>query len=355
MKNQVSLKLTVLILILISTLPLSIGISMSVLSKLQSDAEAVNNIGYIRGSSQRLVKDISYGYKNKIIREVEEKFDHIDQEYLIQNQPYLNENDFSSHYDQLKNYWHSLKKSVLKKEVSTDEILTLSEQNWESANALANAAQEISTIKYDESMLIFFAIGSFIFALLIFTIIVISSEVKNKLEIHVVQDALTKLYNRTHLLKSVQDNIKAFKRLQHPFSLIFIDIDHFKSINDKYGHSLGDKILIDFANLLTKTLRSEDIAFRYGGEEFVILANHANAATAYVLAERIRKKVEKHDFNTAFSITISLGIAQFEKGYSLDDIINHADNMMYKAKSQGRNRTCIYQYDDSDSTLFTNE
>ena len=341
-KNSASLKLITLLLLLISTLPLGITISISVLSKLQNDAKAVNTIGYIRGSSQRLLISPSFEHQQKIIDIVDSKFEEIEKKYIPKNKSYIDASDFTADYQSLRSYWDRLKNNVLKGDISQRELRFISEQCWIRADAVANTAEKISRIKYEESELIFLGIGSFILMLLVISIVLIYTEVKNKLALNVIQDSLTKLYNRTYFLKKLQSSIKSFERTKHPFSLLFIDIDHFKSINDNFGHSIGDDILRGFADLLRETLREGDIAFRYGGEEFVVLAKHADISASYALAERIRKKVESYPFNAQFSVTISLGVSEFKEGDTVDDIINHADDMMYQAKSQGRNRTCIY-------------
>ena len=349
MKNSISFNLIILLLLLLSTLPFGVAVSTSVLSKLQNDAKAINSIGYIRGSSQRLVKNIPLKQKQAIIKEVEHKFYELNTFYIVNNKSYLEQTDFSLHYQKLISIWATLRTSILENNLSDKELIELSENSWKTADNTANISEDISRLKYNESMLVFFAIGSFIFLLLIFTIILIYTKVKNTLEVNVIQDPLTKLYNRTHLLKTTEKTIKSFKRNKDPFSLLFIDIDHFKPINDIFGHSVGDKVLIDFSKLLQHFLREDDIAFRYGGEEFIVLVKHANASSSYILAERIRKNVETFNFSTEFFVTISLGISEYKEGDTIDDIINHADKMMYKAKAEGRNRTCIYASSHMDS------
>lgn len=339
MKNSISLKLIILLLLLLSTLPIGISISMSVLSKLENDAKALNTIGYIRGSSQRLVKNISMKNKQTIIKKIEQKFKQIDTIYIPENKSYLKSTNFFIDYHELKRIWLILKKSVLEENMS-DESILLSEDSWKSADAAANSYQTIAHVKHNEAIIAIFAIGCFIFFLLIFIIILIYTKVKNKLEIQVIKDSLTKLYNRTYLLEKLNSRIKSFERSNNPFSLIFMDIDHFKSINDNFGHSVGDEVLKNFAMILQDTLREDDIAFRYGGEEFVVLVKYANASASYALAERIRIKVESYDFNALFSVTISLGISEIQVGDTLDGIINRADDMMYQAKAKGRNCTC---------------
>lgn len=343
MKNSVSVKLIVLVLLVIFTLPLAIAISVSVLSKLQDDAKAVNTIGYIRGSSQRLTQMLSPQERFSMLKEVEKKFDDIEKVYTSNNLSYIKETQFIQHYSKLRSCWNQLNKLTKQVQPSLEKVHTLEKQCWESADKTANITESISHIKYDQSAMIFLLVGCFILLLLIITIVVIHTEVKNKLEKSVIQDPLTKLYNRNYLYTKLESKIKVFQRTQDPFTLLFIDMDHFKRINDDFGHSTGDLVLKKFASIVTKVLREDDLAFRFGGEEFVVLAAHANSEQAFFLAERIRLAVENYHFHTNFSVSISVGICEFKEGNTLDEIIDTADNMMYQAKAKGRNQSCIYK------------
>lgn len=343
MKNNVSFKLLILLLLLFFTLFAGMSISISVLAKLKDDAKAVNTIGYIRGSTQRLIQDISIEQKQIIIDEINLKFNDIDTNYIPKNKDYFRIFNFLIPYNKLKSQWPEFTKNILDERIKKDKILLMCEENWENANTAADTMENISNIKYHDTLLIAYALGGFIFLVLLLVFFLIRTEVKNKLEISAIQDPLTNLYNRIHLSACIAKEIKSFSRSKYPFSILFIDIDEFKTINDNFGHTVGDHILKSFADLLSNILREDDIAFRYGGEEFVVLAKYTAVSQAYKLAERIRKKIEIHDFHTKFSITISLGVHEYKEGDTHDDIINYADNMMYQAKSLGRNRTCLYQ------------
>jgi len=341
MKTKVSLKIIFILVLLISTLPLGVYISLSSLSKLENDANTVNDIGYIRGSTQRLLQCRFNGNQKKIIKEIEVKFQEVDNDFISKHKGYLNISSFQTHYDQLKGCWKELK-HVISESNSQEKIYLTGELCWNIADNTTNAATKIAEKKHDQIVITFFVIGTVIFVLLSFTLFLIYTEVRNRLEINVLQDPLTKLYNRNHLLEQLQGRIKSFERSRRPFAILFIDIDHFKQINDSYGHNTGDDILKNFASLLQLTLRDEDIAFRYGGEEFVVLAKDADTSQAYKLAERVRKKVEAYDFKIDHPVSISLGVSEYSKDDTIDKLLTHADNAMYKAKNKGRNQTCTY-------------
>ena len=154
-------------------------------------------------------------------------------------------------------------------------------------------------------------------------------------------DTLTKLYNRQHLMQVLSKETSRFKRYKIPFSLLMIDIDHFKSINDKYGHQTGDDVLVEISKLLILDLRELDICTRFGGEEFMIVLPHTTEPESYELAERIRERVEEK-YRDEMKITISIGISIItEQNNEISEIIKRADNALYQSKKNGRNKTTL--------------
>jgi diguanylate cyclase (GGDEF)-like protein len=128
------------------------------------------------------------------------------------------------------------------------------------------------------------------------------------------------------------------KRYSHSLSMIMFDIDHFKKVNDTYGHTVGDYVLQTLTEIVKESLRETDYLVRWGGEEFIIIAPETDIEKAEVLAERIRKGTEKYIFDQAGAITISLGVAQLKKDDTEDTFIKRVDDAMYLAKQNGRNR-----------------
>lgn len=131
-----------------------------------------------------------------------------------------------------------------------------------------------------------------------------------------------------------------------PISIIITDIDHFKQVNDIYGHQVGDKVLSEFAGVISSTIRDSDIAARYGGEEFITLLPQTCSEGAQILAERMRKETEKMrftDITDCQPITASFGVVTFKDGESIEQQINDADKALYEAKSLGRNRVVVSQ------------
>ncbi len=159
-------------------------------------------------------------------------------------------------------------------------------------------------------------------------------------------DTLTGVFNRRYLLDFFKQEIAFAKRYNSILSILIIDIDFFKNINDNYGHDVGDEILKQVSNLFSSNLREIDCFARYGGEEFVAILPQANSQEAWQVAERIRVIIANSNFNISqqdINITISIGISQYQNNddESFEKILKRADQALYQAKSQGRNRTIV--------------
>jgi len=157
-----------------------------------------------------------------------------------------------------------------------------------------------------------------------------------------LQDKLTGLNNRGAFDASLKREINLAHRQHSPMSLIVLDIDHFKTVNDTYGHSSGDLALQILAQSITDTMRLSDIAFRYGGEEFTLILSNTDSDAARLVAERIRVAVSQlscNDGKRTFGFTISLGVAELGRGEKGSVLFDRADQALYQAKKSGRNQT----------------
>ena len=157
-------------------------------------------------------------------------------------------------------------------------------------------------------------------------------------------DPLTKLANRRHFFHIATTSLAQMQRQGEHFSVIMLDIDHFKRINDTYGHQAGDYVLVELAKVLSSMVREGDIIGRMGGEEFVVASPYTNRLAAIVLSERLRKSVEASEFyfgDNSIPVTISLGVASKTSGVDdVDSLMAVADSRLYLAKQKGRNRIC---------------
>jgi diguanylate cyclase (GGDEF)-like protein len=162
-----------------------------------------------------------------------------------------------------------------------------------------------------------------------------------------IHDGLTGVFNHVYTLEEIDAEIERAKRYHVVFSLILLDIDNFKNVNDSYGHLAGDFVLRSIAQLIQKTLRVIDIVGRYGGEEFIVVLPQTDLENAVNAAERLRKAIESeyfvYDNKNTIRLTVSLGVATYQNGQDTRSLIKIADDNLYRAKRGGKNRTCYEQ------------
>ena len=173
---------------------------------------------------------------------------------------------------------------------------------------------------------------------LLMTEIVERKRAQEELQRHSERDHLTMIYNRRKFLELLEIEVSKVKRYARPLTIIMLDIDHFKKVNDNYGHNIGDLVLKTTANIAGDIIRKGDIFARYGGEEFMILSPETSIEEALVMVERIRVAVETHSYAAGVKITISGGVAEWSGEESELAFIKKADDMLYVAKNMGRNR-----------------
>jgi diguanylate cyclase (GGDEF)-like protein/hemerythrin-like metal-binding protein len=170
-----------------------------------------------------------------------------------------------------------------------------------------------------------------------------------ELERRVSVDPLTGAWNRAHFEGVAASEVDRSVRFRQPVSLILLDIDHFKRVNDAHGHQAGDAVLRELVRAVGGVIRSVDALFRWGGEEFVVIAPSTGYRAGAVLAEKIRSHVETRSFPGAGAVTISLGVAEHNATESAERWFRRADVALYRAKGEGRNRVCVDQHGSSDA------
>jgi diguanylate cyclase (GGDEF)-like protein len=161
------------------------------------------------------------------------------------------------------------------------------------------------------------------------------------------RDGLTGLYNARFFHEALLRELERVKRSSRPFSLVILDGDRFKRINDRYGHPTGDQVLQHIARVARSVLRGYDTLARYGGEEFIAMLPEANVSQALLLGERLRKMIEQRPFMTddgdTIRVTVSVGVAEAQAPYDKKELISQADQALYRAKESGRNKVVLYK------------
>ncbi|WP_200257110.1 sensor domain-containing diguanylate cyclase [Halorhodospira neutriphila] len=162
-------------------------------------------------------------------------------------------------------------------------------------------------------------------------------QLEAELERQAFYDRLTEVSNRRHFESLLEQESQRAHRYGHALSLVFLDVDHFKALNDTYGHEIGDRVLVELVQLLQQRLRASDLVGRWGGEEFLVMLPETPAEQARQVAESLRAQVQEGLMPGAGAITISLGVAAYQPGEALKDFIKRADDALYSAKYSGRN------------------
>lgn len=166
----------------------------------------------------------------------------------------------------------------------------------------------------------------------------------NELERLAGTDPLTEIYNRRKFLEVCETEFQRYKRHHHKFSVLMLDIDNFKNINDQYGHDIGDAVIVSLAKILINHTRSTDYFARWGGEEFIILSPMTEEDGRCMLADKLVKIIDQHVFDTVGHVTASIGVTTSQEyDEELNSIIKRADDALYHAKAEGKNQ---YQFID---------
>lgn len=347
---NISRRILYIMVLLLITVVINAISMVAFIRDVRFDARAINDIGILRGMPQRIVKlEVAGVRADQLIC----RTDHIFAKYSSPNYDlhYFHiETSFEKAVYSLKNKWNSLKREIgqfrgVGGVREKTRLIKLSEIYWEDANQTVFSAESISEEKVSHLWFLFVPILLNL-ALIVVVIILLKKWVQNKLEMMAHYDNLSGLLNRTAFYSAFEKALENAKRYQRPVALLMLDLDRFKLINDTFGHDAGDEVIKKFARNMLATVRNGDFAARIGGEEFVVLApeTHLNAAEA--LAERIRSSVLDIDFPQGFHISVSIGIALYREGDTLDTLLKRSDQAMYKAKQNGRNRVELEPEED---------
>jgi len=306
--------------------------------KIYEDSMIVNNLGKIRGGIQRYTK-FKLINKNisKIKNQVDNEFKNIVS--LIQKHPSILPKEckvkFFSYLNNLNSIWYDIKTTKNKK-----NLIIFSEKAWQESDTLIAKFEEIHKYKFSQIIkeIDYFIISSVVFLLIL--IIITYAKIKNGLEIETIKDALTKTHNRFYFNKIYKYLINKFHKTNIPFSMLIVDIDNFKKINDTYGHDKGDEILKKFGEILNNSTRKTDFVFRYGGEEFVIIFPETDIEKAKQIVNRILKKIPQEIKIENTPVTFSGGLGEY-RGENPKEFFEKVDKALYEAKQKGKNRIVV--------------
>lgn len=333
---------SIFIIVSILTILLIVQIIMynNFFNDLKKDIKIINDLSSIRGSIQRFTKLEISNNDNLALRM------HIDslinsyaigneQVYLKSIKEYYNIKVLHKQWETLLSFIDDYKKNPT--DAKLMNVIAKSEHCWETANSFVLRNQYIAnkTTSYFKYFTI--TLGLNLLAIVLF-LILYKKYVYNNLADCAIRDPLTGVFNRRYFDEYLNHEILRAKRSQKIFCLIMFDIDHFKHVNDTYGHDMGDYALITLSEIIQNSIRKSDVLSRIGGEEFMVLLPDTDVNNAFHLAERIRLNTESFEFNQIGNINLSIGITEFRIDDSNDSIVKRVDTALYLAKSNGRNR-----------------
>ncbi len=335
--EKTSEKLSVITWVIFILILIASFLAYLILQNSRSSAKIINYSGKIRGNIQREVKFAIIGNRTAVEK--------IDKEILI----YIRYLERTA--ESLKLPWLDRKSCFKPEEVAVCyaklrraieqnapalELVRLSEHCWKVTDDITNLYQRIADRNFHILEILFY-INMILVGILAGILIKINiDEVKGDLEFSAVYDNLTKVFNRRTFIKLYE----RIKNKPYPKSVILFDIDHFKSINDTYGHDVGDKVLRKVASVVRKRLRKDDIVARWGGEEFAVLLPKTDKKAATVVAEKLRMAIKEIEIPEmqGRKITASFGVTEAATGEALEKVLKRADEALYEAKRAGRDR-----------------
>lgn len=310
---------------------------------LQNDANIINHAGIIRGSIQRISKlELGHINSDSLIDEIDtklEQFISMKADFRMKG----SDEYFSNYFNKLSFQWKTFKKNIMAYrnnpgEADRQRLIQQSEICWDTSNSIVFSAQLASETKVHRFKKVF-VLSLTDISLLLLVLWLIKSYIRDKLEDMAHFDPLTGAFNRSVFNELMEKEISRTERYDRPLSLILLDIDFFKTINDKYGHNVGDQVLMAFAAIVRAKIRKNDFFCRIGGDEFAIIATETSLKSASKLAGKIRELTEKSEIDSIGRLTVSMGVTEYMNGDNAESFIIRADNNLYKAKEAGRNRT----------------
>lgn len=315
-------------------------------SSVESDIQYVSESSLLIGSLEKYTKLILAGIFD---RSLERDIDRI----LERNYKAVYEKEMSAEVKQSVNSyvqsWEGLKVISHKYlEIENDEekkhymieLINYSEGLWSVGKKSMNHILNSSESKLSLLRTIIFSL-SYNILIMIVLIIFFRMDLMEKLEKDTIFDPLTNAYNRRYLDEIILKEKSRVDRGAKTFSLIMCDIDHFKSVNDNFGHNVGDEVLVEFSRRIMNTIRKQDDFIRFGGEEFICFLRDTFSDEAMILAERIRKSIEGEAFLGVGKITASFGITEYSPPEDLKLTLERVDRALYDAKENGRNRSMM--------------
>ena len=226
------------------------------------------------------------------------------------------------------------------KDISIDFLPVRNLYNKQVAYIINYEISDVPKIIFNKNRKLFISLSLLIFLISISIGLMLqrAKHKENMVRDIATHDALTKIYNRYGLEEILKQRVGEFNRFKRDLSIIFLDIDHFKAVNDTYGHNAGDVILQELSQLIQENIRLSDIFARWGGEEFLLILPESTLSDAITLAEKLRYLIDNYSFSEPQHITCSFGVTDLDEGENQEEVLKRVDEFLYRAKELGRNK-----------------
>ncbi len=341
MLPRISTKLVAITLLLLLGAVVNGWMAFAIEDSLSNDAYILNHSGIVRGAIQRAVKlELAGEPSQELIAKITDLIHgFLRQEGKLR----LNGGDgeFAMAYAELEMEWHELRHLMgdYRQAPSPQlraRMIESSETCWRMADDIVAYAQLVSESRLNRFgyLIALTLIDIFLFLVILW---MVRTYIRGELEVMAQCDPLTGLWNRRAFEVIAETQQQIARREERPLSLLIVDIDRFKRINDEHGHQRGDEVLKAIAELLTSQFRKVDAVCRIGGEEFVVVLNDADQDRALALAEKLRQRLEEATLSD-LPVTASFGVATHRDGDNVRSMLSRADQALYRAKEAGRNR-----------------
>lgn len=313
---------------------------------IEPDILMINEVAAIRGSIQRYSKLVVVGFRDQQMETKIDKLIRLNEVQTEKMSKKVKSENFMSVAD-LKREWEQLKdlaQRYITSEIETErqnlklDVISLSEELWNMGDKIVLQSQSVSQNKLYYFRIIGLAI--LLSILTLFVLVLMFKGIVNNLEEDSTYDTLTRAFNRRYFEFALTQEVSRVNRKKGVFSIIIMDIDHFKKINDTYGHIAGDRVLREISVLIMETIRKADVFARVGGEEFVCILPDTSSEAALLTAERLRKLIESKELKELPKVTMSFGVTEYHSEESSEELLKRVDLALYEAKEKGRNQ-CV--------------
>ena len=342
-----SLSSTILlgIAVSIALFVINIGFILFVFHDMQIYSSLINDTGKVRGGSQRLIKnELMQGNTDSQLTELNQVLNRIDDEQKRLSIRFASSADYQKKLEALITQWQSVHTEIKQYRTGSlkgSQLLESSEQLWYVADQAVSSVEQAA--HFDISLYYIVSIISSVTVILFFgSVLALRAFIRDRTECDLNHDPLTGLYNRYYLSQLMEQKPLPADGIKNAVYVLVCDIDHFRSINDAYGHEMGDRVIKAVAKRLKQQTHSPDLAIRLSGETFILLIHSSSTPEALKRAQHLKDSIEQLQVQEGLHLTLSIGLSSYNPEILWEDVLKNAHLALYEAKHSGRNSICTH-------------